>query len=165
MSGRTLQRRLRVGMLGAGTVGGAVIRLLEEHREEIELRSGCSLEVSRVAVRDASKARDLPVPGDRLTTSPEEVVAADDVDIVCELIGGVEPARTLILDAFDQSGNRARQSLLLGVWGAHEWAVSQRVPLTRKRALHAQREQRARTTKRLNALDKRLRQELAGALE
>ena len=43
MSGRTLQRRLRVGMLGAGTVGGAVIRLLEEHREEIELRSGCSL--------------------------------------------------------------------------------------------------------------------------
>ena len=72
---------------------------------------------------------------------------------------------TVILDAFDQSGNRSRQSLLLGVWGAHEWAVSQRVPLTRKRALHAQREQRARTTKRLNALDKRLRQELAGALE
>jgi homoserine dehydrogenase len=98
MSGRTL----RVGMLGAGTVGGAVLRLLEEHREEIELRSGCSLEVSRVAVRNASKARDLPVPADRLTTSPEEVVAADDVDIVCELIGGVEPARTLILDAFDR---------------------------------------------------------------
>jgi hypothetical protein len=72
---------------------------------------------------------------------------------------------TVILDSFDQSGNRARQSLLLGVWGAHEWSVSQRVPLTRARALHAQREQRARTAKRLNALAKRLRQELAGALE
>src|SRR3954447_6663113 len=98
MSGRTL----RVGMLGAGTVGGAVIRLLEEHREEIELRSGCSLEVARVAVRDAGKARDLPLAAERFTTSPEDVVAADDVDIVCELIGGTEPARALILDAFDR---------------------------------------------------------------
>jgi hypothetical protein len=72
---------------------------------------------------------------------------------------------TVILDAFDQTGERAQQSLLLGGWGAHEWAVSQRVPLTKKRAIAAQREQRARTTMRLDALAKRLRQELAGALE
>src|SRR3954454_15570002 len=98
MNGRTL----RVGMLGAGTVGGAVIRLLDEHRGEIELRSGCSLEVSRVAVRDRSKVRDLPLAPDRFATSAEDVVASDDVDIVCELMGGVEPARRLILDAFDR---------------------------------------------------------------
>jgi homoserine dehydrogenase len=98
VSGRTL----RVGMLGAGTVGAAVIRLLEEHREEIELRSGCSLVVTRVAVRDAQRPRDLPIDGARVTTSAEEVVGAEDVDIVCELIGGVDPARRLILDAFDR---------------------------------------------------------------
>jgi homoserine dehydrogenase len=96
------ERMLRVGMLGAGTVGAAVIRLLAEHREEIELRSGCSLEVTRVAVRDATRARDLPIDAARFTTSAEEVVRAEDVDIVCELIGGVDPARSLILDAFER---------------------------------------------------------------
>jgi homoserine dehydrogenase len=95
-------RTLRVGMLGAGTVGAAVIRLLSSHREEIELRSGCSLEVTRVAVRDPDKDRYLPLDPARLGSSPEEVVAAGDVDIVCELMGGEEPARTLILDAFDR---------------------------------------------------------------
>jgi homoserine dehydrogenase len=96
------ERTLRIGMLGAGTVGAAVIRLLAEHREEIELRSGCSLEVTRVAVREAGVARDLPIDAGRFTTSPEEVVSAAEVDIVCELIGGVDPARSLILDAFDR---------------------------------------------------------------
>jgi homoserine dehydrogenase len=96
------ERTLRVGMLGAGTVGAAVIRLLAEHREEIELRSGCSLEVTRVAVREAGVARDLPIDAGRFTTSPVEVVSAAEVDIVCELIGGVDPARSLILDAFDR---------------------------------------------------------------
>jgi hypothetical protein len=72
---------------------------------------------------------------------------------------------TVTLDIFDQSGNRARQSLLLGVWGAREWAVSQRVPLTKKRAIAAQKEQRARTKKRQQKLDEQLRKEVAGALE
>jgi hypothetical protein len=72
---------------------------------------------------------------------------------------------TVTLDIFDQSGNRARQSLLLGVWGAREWAVSQRVPLTKKRAIHAQKEQRARTQKRQQKLSEQLRKEVAGALE
>src|SRR5438067_5543883 len=93
-------RTLRVGMLGAGTVGSAVIRLLSEHREEIELRSGCSLEVTRVAVRDPAKPRGVDPA--LVAASAAEVVAAGDVDIVCELMGGVEPARTLILDAFDR---------------------------------------------------------------
>jgi homoserine dehydrogenase len=95
-------RTLRIGMLGAGTVGAAVIRLLDEHREEIELRSGCSLEVTRVAVRDPSRARGLSLDASRFRNAPEEVVASDEVDIVCELMGGVEPARRLILDAFER---------------------------------------------------------------
>jgi hypothetical protein len=72
---------------------------------------------------------------------------------------------TVQMDIFDQDGRNARQNLLLGVWGAQEWAVSQKVPLTRKRALSAQAKQRKRTTKRTLELGKRLHQELAGALQ
>jgi len=96
------QRTLRVGMLGCGTVGSAVARLLDEHREEIARRAGCRLEIARVAVRDLDRPRAVPLGGDRFTTDPMEVVGDPDVDIVCELLGGVEPAGSLVLAAFDR---------------------------------------------------------------
>ncbi len=90
---------VRVGLLGGGTVGTAVIRLLHEHADEIALRAGCRVEVARVAVRDPSKRREVPLPPDRFTDDPQLVVDDPDVDVVCELMGGVEPARTLLLAA------------------------------------------------------------------
>jgi len=95
-------RTLRVGLLGCGTVGTAVTRLLHDHREDIARRAGCRLEVSRVAVRDPSKRRDVPVHPSAFTADPMEVVDDPDVDIVCELMGGSEPAGSLILAAFDR---------------------------------------------------------------
>jgi hypothetical protein len=71
----------------------------------------------------------------------------------------------VIVDVYDQSGNNTRQALLLGVWGAREWAESQRVRLTRKRAIRAQKRQQKRTDKRRAALNKQLRKDLAGALQ
>lgn len=96
------ERALRIGMLGCGNVGAAVIRLLDEHREDIARRAGCRLEVARVAVRDPSRARDVPLEASRFTSDPREVLDDPDVDIVCELIGGAEPAGSLILAAFDR---------------------------------------------------------------
>jgi homoserine dehydrogenase len=87
-----------VGMLGCGTVGSSVLRLLDEHREEIAERSGCLFDVKRVAVRD-DKPRDVPVAPDVFTMDAGEVVRDPDVQIVVEVMGGVEPARGLILDA------------------------------------------------------------------
>jgi homoserine dehydrogenase len=95
-------RTLRVGLLGCGTVGTAVARLLHDHREDIARRAGCRLEVSKVAVRDPSKRRDVPVHPSAFTADPMEVVDDPDVDIVCELMGGSEPAGSLILAAFDR---------------------------------------------------------------
>jgi len=95
-------RTLRVGLLGCGTVGTAVTRLLHDHREDIARRAGCRLEVSKVAVRDPSKRRDVPVHPSAFTADPMEVVDDPDVDIVCELMGGSEPAGSLILAAFDR---------------------------------------------------------------
>jgi homoserine dehydrogenase len=94
------ERILRVGMLGCGTVGAAVIRLLHEHGDDIALRAGCRLEVTRVAVRDPRRRRDVPLPTEAFTGDAEALVRDPDVDIVCELIGGMEPARTLALTAF-----------------------------------------------------------------
>jgi homoserine dehydrogenase len=96
------ERVLRVGMLGCGTVGAAVVRLLESHRDDIERRAGCRLEVRRVAVRDPARARDVPLPPSAFVDDPIAVVEDPDVDIVCELIGGLEPAGALVLAAFDR---------------------------------------------------------------
>jgi homoserine dehydrogenase len=88
---------VRVGMLGCGTVGAAVARLLTEHGSDIERRVGCRLELVRVAVRDPAMDRDVPVPANRFTSDPGDVVDDPEVDVVCEVIGGIEPARSLIL--------------------------------------------------------------------
>jgi homoserine dehydrogenase len=96
------ERVLRVGLLGCGTVGSAVARLLHEHREDIARRAGCRLEITAVAVRDPGKARDVPLARQVFVSDPMSVVEDPGVDIVCELIGGSEPAGSLIMAAFDR---------------------------------------------------------------
>jgi homoserine dehydrogenase len=96
------ERVMKVGMLGCGNVGAAVVRLLDEHRDDIARRAGCRLEVAKVAVRDPAKPRDVPLDPTRFVADPLEVIDDPDVDIVCELLGGVEPAGSLIVGAFDR---------------------------------------------------------------
>jgi homoserine dehydrogenase len=89
-------------MLGCGTVGASVVRLLDAHRDDIARRAGCRLEIARVAVRNPGSDRDVPLDRDRFVADPMEVVEDPEVDIVCELIGGLEPAGRLVLAAFDR---------------------------------------------------------------
>jgi homoserine dehydrogenase len=91
---------VRVGLLGGGTVGLAVIRLLDEHGEDVARRAGVRLEVARVAVRDPGRDRAVPLPPDRFTDDVHSLVDDPAIDVVCELMGGVAPARELILRAF-----------------------------------------------------------------
>ena len=91
---------IRIGMLGCGIVGSAVARVLAEHGDDIERRAGVRLRVTRVAVRDAFASRTAPLPPEAFTTDPGSVVNAPDVDIVLELIGGIEPAKELVVAAF-----------------------------------------------------------------
>lgn len=88
---------VRVGLLGCGNVGGALVELVAKEADAIALRTGVRLEVVRIAVRDAAKHRGMPK--ELLTEDPATVVQDPSVDVVVEVIGGLEPARTLILDA------------------------------------------------------------------
>jgi homoserine dehydrogenase len=90
---------VRVGLLGCGTVGTALIQLLQEQAEGIASRTGLHLEVARVAVRNASKDRGVDLPPERFTNDAAAVVTDPDIDVVIEVIGGIEPARQFILDA------------------------------------------------------------------
>lgn len=94
-------RVIRVGLLGCGIVGSATCRLLAARADEILLRTGCLVEIRRVAVRNLSKDRDVDIEPDRFTNDAHMVVKDPDIDIVVEVIGGIEPARTLILEAIE----------------------------------------------------------------
>ncbi len=93
------ERTVRVGLLGCGTVGAAVVRLVHEHGDDIASRVGCRLQVTRVAVRDLSRERAVPLDPSIFTSDASSVVDDPDIDIVCELIGGIEPAHSLLLRA------------------------------------------------------------------
>ena len=90
---------VKVGLLGCGNVGSALVKLLVDDGERIAARTGLRLELAGVAVRSQSRERDAPVPAGVLTSDAHSVVSDPDVDVVVEVIGGIEPARTLILTA------------------------------------------------------------------
>jgi homoserine dehydrogenase len=90
---------IRIGVLGCGNVGAAFIRLVQDGAGEIAARTGVRLSIARVAVRNLSAERDVSLPEGVLTRDTHAVVTDPDVDLVVETIGGIEPARQLVLDA------------------------------------------------------------------
>jgi homoserine dehydrogenase len=92
---------LNVAVLGCGSVGSQVVRLLTEQAGDLAARVGAPVRLVGVAVRRIDAPREVVVPEGLLTTDAAALVARDDVDVVVEVIGGVEPARTLILSALE----------------------------------------------------------------
>ncbi|MCP4446277.1 MAG: homoserine dehydrogenase [Myxococcales bacterium] len=92
-------RDIGVGLLGLGNVGAGVVRLLYENATAIEARLGARLVIRGVAVRDLQKTRLAEVDASLLCTDPMELATRDGIDIVCELIGGEEFARDVVLAA------------------------------------------------------------------
>ena len=91
--------RIGVGILGFGNVGGPLIALISDHAEMMAARAGVELRVERVAVRNVSKDRPVALADGVLTSDAMAVVDDPAVDVVVEVIGGIEPARALILAA------------------------------------------------------------------
>jgi len=119
-------RSIRVGLLGAGSVGSQVARLLLEHGDELAQRIGARIELVGIAVRDLDAKRDVDLPRELLTTDADALILGSD--IVIELMGGLEPARTLVLRAIASgadvvSGNKA----LLATHGPELFAAAEQV--------------------------------------
>ncbi len=96
-------RNLRVAILGGGSVGAQVAGLLLEHADELAARAGAGLELVGVAVRDVNAKRDTDIPQHLITTDAESLILG--ADIVVELIGGIEPARSYILQALNSGAD------------------------------------------------------------
>jgi homoserine dehydrogenase len=94
-----VRQQVRIGVLGCGNVGGALVGLVAAQAKEIEARTGVQLEITRVAVRNLSRSRDVELAPGVLTRDTEAVVTDPDIDLVVEVIGGIEPARGLITAA------------------------------------------------------------------
>lgn len=104
-------KKIRIGLLGYGTVGSALTRLIEDERAVIAARTGLDLYVQRVAVRNITPERIEALGEDILTTDAESLVTDPDIDIVIELIGGIDPAKKLTVLALENakpviSGNK-----------------------------------------------------------
>ncbi|QMU79164.1 homoserine dehydrogenase [Streptacidiphilus sp. PB12-B1b] len=138
-------RTLKVALLGCGVVGTEVARIMTTHAADLEARTGAKLELAGVAVRRAGRTRP-GIPDHLLTTDAAELVKRDDIDVVIEVIGGIEPARGLILTAFENGASvvSANKALLAadgaalhaaasraGVDLYYEAAVAAAIPLVR----------------------------------
>ena len=137
-------RTLKVALLGCGNVGAQVARILIEDADALAARTGARLQLSGIAVRNVNSKRDVELPQELFTTDAETLVK--DADLVIELMGGIEPARTLILSALRNgacvvTGNKAllaqdgptlyEEADKAGVQLSYEAAVAGAIPILR----------------------------------
>src|ERR1700754_1028725 len=144
--GRMMRTRpLKVALLGCGVVGSEVARIMTTHADDLAARIGAPVELAGVAVRRPSKVREGIDPS-LLTTDATALVKRGDIDVVIEVIGGIEPVRTLITTAFEHGASvvSANKALLAadgtalhaaaveaGVDLYYEAAVAGAIPLIR----------------------------------
>ncbi|MDT0200981.1 homoserine dehydrogenase [Nocardioides sp. AE5] len=98
-------KRLKVAVLGCGSVGSQVVRLLTTQADDLAARIGARVDLVAVAVRRLDAPREVEVPEGLLTTDADALVARGDLDLVIEVIGGIEPARGLILSALEHGAS------------------------------------------------------------
>ena len=119
MTSTATARSVRVALLGCGNVGGALVGILGRRSEELFVQSGARIEVAGIAVADPAKARPAHVPAALVGTDADGLVRDPDVDIVVELIGGLEPAGSLVRIALESGKSvvTANKALLASAEG------------------------------------------------
>ena len=121
------ERPLKVALLGCGVVGSEVARLMTTTATDLAARIGSPVELSGIAVRRPGRARDLPVDSGLFTTDSRELAARPDNDVVIEVIGGIEPARSLILSAMEAGASVVTANkALLAIHGNEIFLAAQR---------------------------------------
>ncbi len=121
-------KTISVGLIGFGTVGTGVAKILEKNAGLLYQRTGAHIELKKIADLDIKRSRGVRLKKGVLTTSADEIVNNPEIDIVVELIGGIEPARRLILKALENGKHvvTANKALL----SAHGWEIFSAARLT-----------------------------------
>lgn len=94
-------KKVKIALLGLGNVGKGVLSIIRENKEQIVKRSGYEVEIAKILVRDVKKDRGVEVPTEILTTSYEEILNDNEIKIVVEVMGGIEPAKEYIIKAME----------------------------------------------------------------
>ncbi|ARA98656.1 MULTISPECIES: homoserine dehydrogenase [Geobacillus] len=97
-----MEKPIFVGLLGLGTVGSGVVKIIENHQEKLIHQVGCPVKVKKILVRDVQKPREVAVDSALLTTSAADVIDDPDIDVIIEVMGGIEETKELLLRALRQ---------------------------------------------------------------
>ncbi|WP_054949045.1 homoserine dehydrogenase [Numidum massiliense] len=95
------KQTINVGLIGLGTVGSGVVRIIERHQEDLYQRTGCRIAIAKILVKQLDKERTVSVAADKLTDNPRDVLHDPHIDVVVEVMGGVDTARTYMTEALE----------------------------------------------------------------
>lgn len=93
---------IKVGLLGLGTVGTGVVRIVEGHQEDLQSQVGSPISISKILVKDRTKSRSIAVDSSKLTEDPWEIVRDPEIDVIVEVMGGIAHSRDMILEALER---------------------------------------------------------------
>lgn len=94
-------KSIKVGLLGLGTVGTGVVRIVEGHQEDLQRQIGSPIEIVKILVQDKNKARTIEVDPNKLTNNPKDIIENPEIDIVIEVMGGIELSKEYILASLE----------------------------------------------------------------
>ncbi len=93
---------IKIGMLGLGTVGTGVVRIVEGHQDDLLMQVGCPIQIEKILVQNLGKSRNIKVENYKLTEDPWEIIDNPDIDVVIEVMGGIDLAKKYILACLDR---------------------------------------------------------------
>ncbi|NQF17192.1 homoserine dehydrogenase [Brevibacillus sp. HB1.3] len=96
------KQSIKLGLMGFGTVGTGVVRIIQAHQEDLQKQTGLSIEISRILVQDAEKSRNISSMEGTLTTDPASLLDDPEIEVIVEVIGGIHPAKEYILGALER---------------------------------------------------------------
>lgn len=91
--------KVKIGLLGLGTVGSSVYQIIQNHQKQLQQQVGCEVEVTKVLVRDLNKKRAIDIPADIFTTDANDILNNNEIDLVVEVMGGIEQSKVYLTQA------------------------------------------------------------------
>ncbi|OAJ72563.1 homoserine dehydrogenase [Brevibacillus sp. SKDU10] len=99
------KKQVKVGLMGLGTVGTGVVRIVDAHQEDLFNQTGLSIEIHKILVQDKEKARSIVIDQEKITTNADELLEDPDIDVIVEVIGGIHPTKDYLLKALAKGKN------------------------------------------------------------